>query len=493
MAEPAMRVALLARPGTACDRLQAALLEAGAEIVHVADPNECDARSVADAGAQAVLVALEPSVEDALERFDAMLSDPAMIVIFDEAELAAKREGWDAARWVRHLAAKLHRHDDVLPPGSEIEAHLALEPGRLSLYQRPEGDGDLSSVAGEAMTLADGVPRDQLDITAPLAGREPAAAPAPSMDALSLDALEIGERDDDPQTRDRFRRDLDDLQMRIADMGLVDPPGRIVEGSIRLDGRELTALDPEAMRSLRGNRVAMIFQDPMMTLNPVLRIDAQMIEAILAHEKTTEAAARARARDALARVGIPSPDARLAAYPHQFSGGMRQRVAIAIAMLNRPDLIIADEPTTALDVTIQGQILYEMQKLARETGAALIWITHDLSVIAGLADRVCVMYAGRIVEQGSAEAVLGGPRHPYTRGLLDSVPSNNTRGGRLAQIPGMTPSLLELPPGCPFRERCPRARPDCAITPEVTTLADGRALRCHYPLPATFDAAVLAS
>ena len=224
MAEPAMRVALLARPGTACDRLQAALLEAGAEIVHVADPNECDASSVADAGAQAVLVALEPSVEDALERFDAMLSDPAMIVIFDEAELAAKREGWDAARWVRHLAAKLNRHDDVLPPGSEVEAHLALEPGRLSLYQRPEGDGDLSSVAGEAMTLADGVPRDQLDITAPLAGREPAAEPALSMDALSLHALEIDERDDDPQTRDRFRRDLDDLQMRIADMGLVDPP-----------------------------------------------------------------------------------------------------------------------------------------------------------------------------------------------------------------------------------------------------------------------------
>jgi peptide/nickel transport system ATP-binding protein len=276
-------------------------------------------------------------------------------------------------------------------------------------------------------------------------------------------------------------------------MGLIDPPGRVVDGRMRLNGTDLRALSPEGLRRIRGNRVAMIFQDPMMTLNPVLRIDAQMIEAILAHEKTTEAAARARARDALARVGIPSPDARLAAYPHQFSGGMRQRVAIAIAMLNRPDLIIADEPTTALDVTIQGQILYEMQKLARETGAALIWITHDLSVIAGLADRVCVMYAGRIVEQGSAEAVLGAPRHPYTRGLLDSVPSNNTRGGRLAQIPGMTPSLLELPPGCPFRERCPRARPDCAITPEVTTLADGRALRCHYPLPVTFDAAALAS
>ena len=266
-------------------------------------------------------------------------------------------------------------------------------------------------------------------------------------------------------------------------MGLIDPPGRIVDGRILLNGVDVRALPAEALRRIRGNRVAMIFQDPMMTLNPVLRIDAQMIEAILAHERTTRTAARARARDALARVGIPSPDARLAAYPHQFSGGMRQRVAIAIALLNRPDLVIADEPTTALDVTIQGQILYEMQKLARETGTALIWITHDLSVIAGLADRVCVMYAGRIVEQGSAVAVLGSPRHPYTRGLLDSVPSNNTRGGRLAQIPGMTPSLLELPPGCPFRERCPRAQPDCAITPEVTYVEAGaRTLRCHHPL-----------
>ncbi len=273
-------------------------------------------------------------------------------------------------------------------------------------------------------------------------------------------------------------------------MGLIDPPGRIVEGRIRLNGVDLRALPEEGIRRIRGNRVAMIFQDPMMTLNPVLRIDAQMIEAILAHEKTSVAAARARARDALARVGIPSPDARLAAYPHQFSGGMRQRVAIAIALLNRPDLVIADEPTTALDVTIQGQILYEMQTLARDTGTALMWITHDLSVIAGLADRVCVMYAGRIVEQGSAEAVLGAPRHPYTRGLLDSVPSNNVRGGRLAQIPGMTPSLLDLPPGCPFRERCPKAMPDCIVTPDVT-LADGgdRTIRCHHPLAPLHGAA----
>ena len=268
-------------------------------------------------------------------------------------------------------------------------------------------------------------------------------------------------------------------------IGLIDPPGRVVDGRIVLNGVDLRTLSSEALRRMRGNRVAMIFQDPMMTLNPVLRIDVQMIETILAHEETSAAAARERAREALARVGIPSPDERLAAYPHQFSGGMRQRVAIAIALLNRPDLIIADEPTTALDVTIQGQILFEMQKLTQETGTALIWITHDLSVIAGLADRVCVMYAGRIVEQGTAEAVLGSPRHPYTRGLLDSVPSNNTRGARLAQIPGMTPSLLNLPPGCPFRERCPRAAPDCAIDPAVVPLGRaGRTIRCHHPLAA---------
>ena len=268
-------------------------------------------------------------------------------------------------------------------------------------------------------------------------------------------------------------------------MGLVDPPGRIVEGGIRLNGVDVRALSAEGLRRIRGNRVAMIFQDPMMTLNPVLRIGVQMTEAILAHEKVSAAAARVRARDALARVGIASPDQRLAAYPHQFSGGMRQRVAIAIALLNRPDLVIADEPTTALDVTIQGQILYEMQTLTRESGTALIWITHDLSVIAGLADRVCVMYAGRIVEQGSADAVLGAPRHPYTRGLLDSVPANNRRGARLAQIPGMTPSLIDLPPGCPFRERCAHAMPDCARTPGVEAIdAGARLIRCHHPLAA---------
>ncbi|TMG86696.1 MAG: ABC transporter ATP-binding protein, partial [Betaproteobacteria bacterium] len=230
-------------------------------------------------------------------------------------------------------------------------------------------------------------------------------------------------------------------------MGLVDPPGRIVGGKIIFKGRDLVRVSAEEMRQLRGNRIAMVFQDPMMTLNPVLRIDVQMIEAILAHERVSRGAALDRSREALTKVGIPSPESRLRAYPHQFSGGMRQRVAIAIALLNRPDLVIADEPTTALDVTIQGQILFEMQTLTRETGAALIWITHDLSVIAGLADRVCVMYAGRIVEQGTTVDVLAAPRHPYTRGLLDSVPGNSAARARLRQIPGMTPSLLELSPG----------------------------------------------
>jgi peptide/nickel transport system ATP-binding protein len=266
-------------------------------------------------------------------------------------------------------------------------------------------------------------------------------------------------------------------------MGLVDPPGRVVAGNIMLDGLHLSALPAEEMRRLRGNRVAMIFQDPMMTLNPVLRIDTQMTEAILAHESTSRGDALERSREALSRVGIPSAKERLRSYPHQLSGGMRQRVAIATALLNKPDLIIADEPTTALDVTIQGQILYEMQKLSRESGAALLWITHDLSVIAGLADRVCVMYAGRIVEQGTTAEILGAPGHPYTRGLLDSVPDNAPAHQKLRQIPGMTPSLLDLPAGCAFRTRCPYATVECEQVPEMRPLgANGRTLRCFHPL-----------
>jgi peptide/nickel transport system ATP-binding protein len=265
-------------------------------------------------------------------------------------------------------------------------------------------------------------------------------------------------------------------------LGLVDEPGRIVDGSsIRFRGRELVGLPDEELRRLRGSRIAMIFQDPMMTLNPVLRIDTQMIEAVQAHERVPREEARSRARDALGRVGIPSPDERLKAYPHQFSGGMRQRVAIAIALLHGPDLIIADEPTTALDVTIQGQILAEVQKLARETGTSLVWITHDLAVVAGLADDVAVMYAGRIVETGTVDQVLDRPMHPYTRGLLGSVPGRNRRGERLQQIPGMTPSLLSLPAGCAFRSRCPRAADACGEMPELAAVEGGHAVRCFFP------------
>ena len=264
-------------------------------------------------------------------------------------------------------------------------------------------------------------------------------------------------------------------------LGLVDAPGRIVGGRILFDSTDLLTLKEEQMRKIRGSRISMVFQDPMMTLNPVLRIDTQMVEAVRAHREVSRESALARCRETLVRVGIASPDERLRGYPHQFSGGMRQRVAIAIALLNKPKLIIADEPTTALDVTIQAQILYEAQKLCRESGTALIWVTHDLSVVAGLADRICVMYAGRIVEQGSVDEVLDRPLHPYTHGLIGSVPSRNRRGSPLAQIPGMTPSLLNLSPGCAFRSRCPKAAPTCASEPELTS-KDGRLVRCFYPL-----------
>ena len=264
-------------------------------------------------------------------------------------------------------------------------------------------------------------------------------------------------------------------------LGLIDPPGRIASGSVRFDNREMLGLPEESLRKMRGKRIAMIFQDPMMTLNPVLSVETQMVETVLAHEAASRRDARQRATEALVRVGIASPQERLAQYPHQFSGGMRQRVAIAIALLHQPDLIIADEPTTALDVTVQGQILYEMQKRVRESGAALVWITHDLAVIAGLADRIAVMYAGRIVEEGPVAEVLDAPLHPYTRGLLDSVPAGNAATGRLKQIPGMAPSLLRPPPGCAFRARCSRSQDRCGEPPALRQ-ANGRSVRCCNPL-----------
>ncbi|MFT3959836.1 ABC transporter ATP-binding protein [Propionivibrio sp.] len=269
-------------------------------------------------------------------------------------------------------------------------------------------------------------------------------------------------------------------------LGLVDPPGRIVGGQVLFKGENLLAMDARRLRRLRGDRIAMVFQDPMMTLNPVLRIDTQMIETLQAHQRIGHAAARERALRALADVGIASPAERLAAYPHQFSGGMRQRVAIAIALLNRPDLIIADEPTTALDVTIQGQILALVQKLCREHRTSLIWITHDLSVVAGLADRIAVMYAGRIVESGPVDAVLARPLHPYAEGLLGAIPALHARGEPLHPIPGNPPSLADLPAGCAFADRCPHAFAACKVAPpDIDAGEPGRPhrVRCWLRTP----------
>ena len=265
-------------------------------------------------------------------------------------------------------------------------------------------------------------------------------------------------------------------------IGLLDPPGRIAGGSVMFQGKELVGLPQAAMRKLRGKRIAMIFQDPAATLNPVLTIGQQMAMAVQAHGGGGDGAALALAARSLARVGIPDAATRLNAYPHEFSGGMRQRVAIAIALLHEPELIIADEPTTALDVSIQAQILAEMKTLAQESGTALIWISHDLAIVSSLADRVIVLYLGRIVEFGPVADVLRAPLHPYTRGLLDSLPAMAEPGRKLRQIPGSTPSPLNMTPGCPFAPRCAHADDLCRSEPPP--VGDQRhGAFCHHPLP----------
>jgi peptide/nickel transport system ATP-binding protein len=270
-------------------------------------------------------------------------------------------------------------------------------------------------------------------------------------------------------------------------MGLVDPPGRVVSGSVELAGEQIVGASEARLRELRGVRMAMVFQDPMMTLNPVQRVVTQMTEAILVHERVPAAVARERARAALVKVGIPAPDERLEAWPHELSGGMRQRVAIAIALLHRPALVIADEPTTALDVTIQGQILAEVQRLAKEEGVGLVWITHDLSVVAGLADRIAVMYAGRIVEEGPVDAVLDTPRHPYTAGLIASVPAAYGHGERLNPIRGIAPSPLEVAEGCAFAPRCDRASERCRKAPPWHVEGEQHAA-CWHPIAGRTEA-----
>jgi len=264
-------------------------------------------------------------------------------------------------------------------------------------------------------------------------------------------------------------------------LGLIDPPGRITKGSVRLEGQELIGMARHQLRTLRGRRIAMVFQDPMSTLNPVLTVFAQMRLAMLAHGRPDDAQMRARALEALGKVGIPDPERRLEAYPHELSGGMRQRVAIAIAFLNQPALVICDEPTTALDVSIQAQILVEMKTLVREAGVSLVWISHDLATVSVLASRLLVMYAGRLIEEGPTAEVLRRPRHPYTQGLIDSLPSRAAPGRDLVQIPGSTPALTSLPSGCAFRERCAHATAICSTAP-VQTIESPRTWSCHHPL-----------
>jgi oligopeptide/dipeptide ABC transporter ATP-binding protein len=273
----------------------------------------------------------------------------------------------------------------------------------------------------------------------------------------------------------------------LATMGLL-PKGAQVRGSIRFDGTDLLTLKEKQLTKVRGTGIAMIFQDPMTSLNPVYTIGWQITEAILAHQDVSKDAAMARAIELLAKVGIPNPAERVDNYPHEFSGGMRQRVVIAIAMANDPEVILADEPTTALDVTVQAQVLNSLKTAMAETGAALLLITHDLGVIAGLADRVLVMYAGRPVEIGTAEDVFYRPSMPYTLGLLGSLPRLDSDGSeRLRQIPGSPPSMLGDRTGCPFAARCPLAadicretEPELVVVPSVSSALGEHRAACHF-------------
>jgi peptide/nickel transport system ATP-binding protein len=246
-----------------------------------------------------------------------------------------------------------------------------------------------------------------------------------------------------------------------AIIGLLEPPGRIAGGEVRLEGRRIDNLPYEQMRALRGRKIGAIFQDPLTSLNPLYTVGRQLIETIRTHLPVNEAQARQRAIKLLAETGIPAPEARIDMYPHQFSGGMRQRVVIALALAAEPKLIVADEPTTALDVSIQAQIISLLKRLCKEHGAAVMLVTHDMGVIAETCDRVAVMYAGRIVEVGPVGAVIHQPQHPYTVGLMGSIPAMDEDRERLLQIDGAMPRLNAIPPGCAFNPRCPQAFERC--------------------------------
>jgi peptide/nickel transport system ATP-binding protein len=269
--------------------------------------------------------------------------------------------------------------------------------------------------------------------------------------------------------------------MSLSILRLVSSPGRISDGQIMLEGRDLLTLPEDQMRELRGKTIAMIFQEPMTSLNPVYTVGRQIGEVLELHEGLNKAKARARSIELLKSVGIPAPERRIDSYPHELSGGMRQRVMIAMAIACRPKLLIADEPTTALDVTIQAQILDLLARLRRELGMSIMLITHDLGVVSEVADEVMVMYAGTVVEHAPTGLLFERPLHPYTKGLLSSVPrgAGDSPKRRLRTIEGMVPDLAQLPPGCRFRERCPEAIERCAqAEPELLELEPGRRAAC---------------
>ncbi|AVO46102.1 ABC transporter ATP-binding protein [Phreatobacter cathodiphilus] len=263
-----------------------------------------------------------------------------------------------------------------------------------------------------------------------------------------------------------------------AVIGLLEPPGRIAGGEILLKGERIDNLAPEAMRKIRGKRIGMVFQDPLTSLNPLYTVGEQLIETIQTHTRLTTAQARARAVSLLTEVGIPAPEKRIDAYPHQFSGGMRQRVVLALALCAEPELVIADEPTTALDVSVQAQIITLLKSLCKEHGTAVMLITHDMGVIAETADRVAVMYAGRIAEIGPVQDVIKRARHPYTEGLMGSIPSLDATSDRLVQIPGSMPRLTAIPQGCAFNPRCPKAFARCYVERPEPMAVGGSQVAC---------------
>ncbi|WP_121062340.1 ABC transporter ATP-binding protein [Chachezhania antarctica] len=278
--------------------------------------------------------------------------------------------------------------------------------------------------------------------------------------------------------------------LSLALMGLLPPTAKIEADALTFDGRDLTGLREPDFRTLRGTAMSMIFQEPATALNPVRRIGDQIVEAIRLHEDIPAPKARARAIEALAATGIPAPAERAGAFPHQLSGGMRQRALIAMALVHRPRLLIADEPTTALDVTVQAQILDLIRDLARETGTATLFITHDMGVVAEMADRVSVFYAGRLVETAPAPALFSSPEHPYTVGLLGSMPQMNARGAPMLPIRGTVPDPRLMPPGCHFHPRCPFAAGACRTDrPALREIRPGQASACHLaPLIETLEA-----